>query len=392
MAKVLLADDSVTIHKVVEIILTAKGFTLKAVGDGETALEEVRSFKPDVVLADIEMPGLSGYELSEKIKKNPSTKDIPVILLAGAFETIDNSLAQRSGASSILIKPFESEDLIGKIREVISPEAAAAAPVKQEQKGEVLEVEGLEAGEEEAEEEAEEEPFEEMPEMAGFEEFSEEPAKEELTPIEDVSEAEAELTAVEEVEEEAEPLEAVEAVEEAEPLEAVEEVTEAEPLEAVEEAEPVEAAEAVSEAEAELTSLSEPEPEAELTAIEEPETVEVAEAAEEIPVEAATVGVPGSEALSDAFRKAADEQIAEFIRTLDMKELMKEALAPTLGDSVEKILWEIIPELTEKLASETLKDSMVNLKKELETVIWETVPEIAENMINKEIQRIREET
>jgi CheY-like chemotaxis protein len=379
MAKVLLADDSITIHKVVEIILTAKGFTLKAVGDGETALEEVRSFKPDVVLADIEMPGLTGYELSEKIKKNPSTKDIPIILLAGAFETIDNALVHKSGASSILIKPFESEDLIGKIREVVSPEAVAdVSGGSTEPSGEVLKVEGLEAeAEEELEEISEEEPFEEMPEMAGFEEFDE--AEAELTAVEEpeeVLEAEAELTEVEE------PEVVMEAEDELTAVEEPEEVLEAEAeLTAVEEPEEV------LEAEAELTAVEEPE---EAIGMAEPEPVGLEEIAEETYAEP-SVAVPGAGVLSDAFRRAADEQIAAFIGSLDMKELMKDALAPTLGEAVEKVLWEIVPELTEKLARETLQESMKNLKKELETVIWETVPELAEKIINKEIQRIREE-
>jgi hypothetical protein len=124
----------------------------------------------------------------------------------------------------------------------------------------------------------------------------------------------------------------------------------------------------------------------------EPEPVGLEEIAEEPHVAAPSVAVPGAEVLSDAFKRVADEQIAAFIGSLDMKELMKDALAPTLGDAVEKVLWEIVPELTEKLAMETLQESMKNLKKELETVIWETVPELAENIINKEIQRIREET
>lgn len=368
MAKVLLADDSVTIHKVVEIILTAKGFALKAVADGDSALEAVRNFKPDVVLADIDMPGINGYDLAEKIKRNPSTKDIPVILLAGAFETIDNNRAQKSGATSTLIKPFESEDLVNKIREVLSPEAISAeSEVRVDSSGEVLEVEGLESAGPEAEEdlmELEEESTEE-PDLVEFETFEESASEtgEELT----------ELEPVEAVPEEEEGLVEIESEEEA-----------------------------ISEAEAELTAFEAEEdaiPFAEegMTAVESP-VEEVAEAEEELTdVETVREEPSAEEAISvedirEALMKSMDEKISEALAGVDMKSAIMEAITPTLSDAVEKVLWEIAPELTEKLAKETLTESMKDLKKELEQIIWETVPEIAENIISKEIKRIREES
>jgi CheY-like chemotaxis protein len=78
--KLLLADDSITIQKVVELILAEEDFDLKSTNNGEEALALLSSFKPDVVLADIEMPKMNGYQLCEKIKQDPSTSNIPVIL------------------------------------------------------------------------------------------------------------------------------------------------------------------------------------------------------------------------------------------------------------------------------------------------------------------------
>lgn len=113
--KVLLADDSITIQKVVELILTEQGFEVKSVNNGQDAITTMLSYTPDIVLADAEMPVLNGYQLCERIKNNSRTKHIPVILLAGAFEPIDTELAKTVGADSTLTKPFEAQELLNKI-------------------------------------------------------------------------------------------------------------------------------------------------------------------------------------------------------------------------------------------------------------------------------------
>lgn len=118
--RLLLADDSVTIQRVVELVLARDDFEIRAYGDGEQALEAMKSFEPDVVLADIEMPKVNGYQLCEEIKKNEATSHIPVILLAGAFEPFDEGQAKSVGADGFLIKPFDGEELIRKIKASLS--------------------------------------------------------------------------------------------------------------------------------------------------------------------------------------------------------------------------------------------------------------------------------
>lgn len=117
--KLLLADDSLTIQKVVELVLVHENFEIKAVNDGEQALEALASFTPDIVLADIEMPKVNGYQLCEKIKNNMTTVHIPVILLAGAFEPFDEEYAKTVGADDFIIKPFESQELISKVKALL---------------------------------------------------------------------------------------------------------------------------------------------------------------------------------------------------------------------------------------------------------------------------------
>lgn len=138
--KLLLADDSITIQKVVELVLAEEGFDIKATNNGEDALTAVASFKPDIILADIDMPRMNGYQLCEKIKTNPETKDIPVILLAGAFEPLDEELAKNVGAEDHIIKPFESQELISKINAAITTEELMMEAQPAEEVAEVTEL------------------------------------------------------------------------------------------------------------------------------------------------------------------------------------------------------------------------------------------------------------
>lgn len=129
--KLLLSDDSITIQKVVELVLAEEGFDIKATSNGEEALQAIAAFKPEIILADIEMPKLNGYQLCEKVKANPATSSIPVILLAGAFEPIDEELAKKVGAFGHIIKPFESHDLINKIADALGAKPAVKEPEKE---------------------------------------------------------------------------------------------------------------------------------------------------------------------------------------------------------------------------------------------------------------------
>jgi CheY-like chemotaxis protein len=137
--KLLLADDSITIQKVVELTLSEEGFEVTAVGDGEAAYETAKDLDPDIILADVFMPKLDGYELCRKLKSDPALAGIPVMLLYGTFEDFDDMKAAQVGASDSLTKPFESADLISKVRMLagqkqagVAATPAQAAPVEAE--------------------------------------------------------------------------------------------------------------------------------------------------------------------------------------------------------------------------------------------------------------------
>ena len=106
--KLLLADDSVTIQKVIELTFADEGVRVIAFGNGDEAIEHLEEIAPDVVLADVFMPGKSGYEVCEHIKNSEKLKHIPVMLLVGSFEPFDEAEARRVGANDILTKPFQS--------------------------------------------------------------------------------------------------------------------------------------------------------------------------------------------------------------------------------------------------------------------------------------------
>ncbi len=132
--KILLADDSITIQKVVQITLADGDYNLIKVDNGNDAMNKVKSEKPDLVLLDVVMPGKNGYQVCEEIKKNPETANIPVILLAGSFEGFDEIKGAEIGADGYIIKPFESQTLIGKVEEMLNrskPKRPTPEPVAQ---------------------------------------------------------------------------------------------------------------------------------------------------------------------------------------------------------------------------------------------------------------------
>ncbi|MBI5042298.1 MAG: response regulator [Nitrospirae bacterium] len=114
--KLLLADSSITIQKVVELSLSDEGFQVTSARDGDAALKLAAEIKPDIVLADIFLPSIDGYDLCKRMKADPNLKDIPVILLVGKSEFFDMNKANLSGAADFINKPFESSELIEKVK------------------------------------------------------------------------------------------------------------------------------------------------------------------------------------------------------------------------------------------------------------------------------------
>ena len=126
--KILLADDSITIQKVISITFATEDYELIIASNGDEAILKARETHPDLIMADIVMPGKTGYQVCEEIKKDPVLGGIPVLLLAGTFEPINPAEAQRVGANDHILKPFESDELLTKVHDLLSGGAVAPTP------------------------------------------------------------------------------------------------------------------------------------------------------------------------------------------------------------------------------------------------------------------------
>lgn len=127
--KLLLADDSVTIQRVIELTFADEDVQVIVVGDGRQAIERLQRDRPDIVLADIGMPERDGYEVAAFAKGNPELAHIPVVLLTGAFEPIDENRARSVGCDGVLVKPFEPQMVINRVKELLArPRPAAPVP------------------------------------------------------------------------------------------------------------------------------------------------------------------------------------------------------------------------------------------------------------------------
>lgn len=312
--KLLLADDSITIQKVVELILADEGYEIRSIGAGDEALALLHSFAPDIVLADVDMPGINGYDLCDRIKKGSDTRHIAVILLIGAFDPFDEERIRQVGADDYLIKPFGSHELLEKMNAVLS---ARSAP------------------------EPSETPPEEAPQPQAFPgEIDLLNEKEKPVPIaasalgegEDMGASTEELIGVgEEAEELAERGEA------------------------------------------------------------EKEGIEKKAGSLEETASLSTLFSLTKSDIQDTLEKVLRETVSSRLSSTDLKEAIVASMTPFMKESLDKILWDLTPELVERTLKEILKGSIESLTTEVQKVIWETVPEIAERMISQEIERIRSE-
>lgn len=123
--KILLADDSITIQKVVELTFSDGDYEVTAVNNGAKAVQKLAEMRPDIILSDIIMPEKNGYEVCEFVKSHPEFRSIPVVLLTGTFEPFDPDRAEKAGCDAVVTKPFESQSLIHKVEELIAQAKAS---------------------------------------------------------------------------------------------------------------------------------------------------------------------------------------------------------------------------------------------------------------------------
>ena len=114
-AKVLVVDDEEYIQHILNFSFGAEGYEVVTAADGEEAVAKARNEKPDIIVLDIMMPKMDGYEACRKLKSDPKTKDIPVILLTAKGRDVDKKLGSEAGADDYVVKPFSPGRLIERV-------------------------------------------------------------------------------------------------------------------------------------------------------------------------------------------------------------------------------------------------------------------------------------
>jgi len=426
--KLLLADDSITIQKVIQITFAHEDFDLTITDNGDAALAKAQEIKPDLVMADVYMPGKNGYELTSAIRQDPALQDTPVLLLAGSFEPFDEEKARDCRANAWIEKPFESQNLIDKVSELLSaapspasqpepvtaPEPAPEAPPLADfdqpvsAEPEVAEVTEDSFGDLSFAEETptyapEPEAAEVTEDSFGDPSFAEEPpalAPEPSTAADDWSDvvAEPELVtpAIEEPTAQAEKAELDDfdmTEEEIMPLDE-DDILEAEDLEPLPQEQTLAAwsRDAVPEEDI-STDPADPMSAAE----EEIFTAEEKVFVEEPPVTAAEPEAQEAESFAEPVTEVAPDFAAPAFETAPAEEapagdeeFKPAAVATTLGDVEEKassLSEEEIEQVIEKVVTKVVEKLAGTI---LEKVAWEVVPDLAEHLIREEIRKIKD--
>ncbi len=129
--KILLADKSITIQKVVEMLFSGREYEVTCASDGEAALNEATRIVPDVVLVDVDLPRIDGYSFAARLRQRPGFGQTPVILMLSRDDVLDGAKARQAGIIDSIQKPFESQELIGKVKKAVAsapPRLAEPAP------------------------------------------------------------------------------------------------------------------------------------------------------------------------------------------------------------------------------------------------------------------------
>ena len=128
--KILIVDDDNNIAELISLYLTKECFETRIVNDGEQALKEFASFHPDLLLLDLMLPGIDGYQVCREIRHS---SDVPIIMLSAKGETFDKVLGLELGADDYIIKPFDSKELVARVRAVLrrSKVKQSAAPISE---------------------------------------------------------------------------------------------------------------------------------------------------------------------------------------------------------------------------------------------------------------------
>lgn len=119
MTTVLVVEDSVVEREIISDVLAGSGFKVKTATDGEEALELLEQTCPDLVVLDIVIPKMNGYELCRQLRADPKTKDVPVVMCSTKNEQFDRYWGLKQGADAYISKPFQPRELVGTVKQLL---------------------------------------------------------------------------------------------------------------------------------------------------------------------------------------------------------------------------------------------------------------------------------
>ncbi len=119
MSKVLVVEDSVTQREMITDLLRGSGLEVTVATDGVEALEKVQNQRPDLVVLDIVMPRMNGYEVCRRLKADPKTQNVPVVMCSSKGEEFDRYWGMRQGADAYIAKPFQPKELVGTVKQLL---------------------------------------------------------------------------------------------------------------------------------------------------------------------------------------------------------------------------------------------------------------------------------
>ena len=119
MSTVLIVDDSSTLREMISGLLIKSGMTVLEAKDGIEAKEKIQANPPDLVVLDIVMPNLNGYELCRWVKNNPDTEDIPIVICSSKGEEFDRYWGMKQGADAYIAKPFRPKEMVETVKQLL---------------------------------------------------------------------------------------------------------------------------------------------------------------------------------------------------------------------------------------------------------------------------------
>jgi twitching motility two-component system response regulator PilH len=119
MSIVLVVEDSLSQREMITDLLKGSGLSVSVAGDGVEALEKIQGQRPDLVVLDIVMPRMNGYEVCRRLKADPKTQNVPVVMCSSKGEEFDRYWGMKQGADAYIAKPFQPTELVGTVKQLL---------------------------------------------------------------------------------------------------------------------------------------------------------------------------------------------------------------------------------------------------------------------------------